>query len=494
MTNPIGQSQELHVLPTANELLKLGSRPAQVIEHPSWNEARDRVISLVTGSPSLIAVLGPPGSGKTTLLHDLGSKLGKLGYAARLLEFADNSLEVEPTEIVLIDEADRISSTWLEALCRGGAATIVLAALPAFAEHLEDHYPDVAIVPLTALPADEALAFLAERLAQFGLPMTCLTEAAWAQLIVHGNGVPRLLFALLKLTLLIAAEKHAERATGVHVKLAVEVRNGTAGGTEFEPTATNSDIAEPDAPGRIPGPAVSSDAGADAGKRTRHSSRGPVAGAVCLVAAAALLIWWQTNETASSGPNASPVSVGGIRAENADAAGALASTALRPSAPAGINESKAAVQATIAPVQSSMATTGTVRVPAATMSSNAAPSVAEVSHQPATAAAGTTQDLPANALVHVVLTYPRGDMAAAERAAELARVLRTGGLGVGDPFPVAPRTSKKSISYYFTQDASAATDIGQRLRGEYGEAKLVRLPRAAGQPRPGTIEIALGSE
>ena len=471
MTNPIGQSQELHVLPRANELLKLGGRPAQVIEHPSWNEARDRVISLITGGPSLIAVLGPPGSGKTTLLHDLGSKLCELGYAARLLEFADNSLEIEPAEVVLVDEADRISSTRLEALRRGGDATIVLAALPAFAKHLEDHYPDVAVVPLTALPADEALAFLAERLAQFGLPMTCLTEAAWAQLIVHGNGVPRLLLALLKLTLLIAAEKHAERATGAHVKLAVEVRNGIAGGADVELTATNPDVAEPDAPGRIPGPAMSADAGANAGKRSRRPSRGSVAGAVCLVAAAALLIWWQTNETASSGPNASPVSVGVIRAETADA-----------------------VQATVAPVQSSMATTGTVGAPAATMSSNAAPSVAEVSHQPATAAAGTTNDLPANALVRVVLTYPRGDMAAAERAAELARVLRTGGLGVGDPFPVAPRTSKKGISYYFTQDAGAATDIGQRLRGEYGEAKLVKLPRAAGQPRPGTIEIALGSE
>ena len=57
MTSPSGQSQELPVLPTASDLLKLVIRPAQVIEHPSWNEARDRVISLVTGSPSLIAVL-----------------------------------------------------------------------------------------------------------------------------------------------------------------------------------------------------------------------------------------------------------------------------------------------------------------------------------------------------------------------------------------------------------------------------------------------------
>ncbi len=819
MTSPSGQSQELPVLPTASDLLKLVIRPAQVIEHPSWNEARDRVISLVTGSPSLIAVLGSPGTGKTTLLRDLGSELGERGYAVRLLEIADSPLGVDPAEVVLVDEADRMSSTQLEALCRGGDATIVLAALPAFAKHLQDHYPDAAIVPLAALSPDDAFAFLAERLAQLGLPMTCLTETAWAQLIKHGNGVPRLLFALLKLTLLIAAEKHAARATGVHVKLAVEVRDGIAEGTDVEAcddiaeetdvevrddiaeetdvevrdgiaegtdvesTPTNPDFAEPDAAGRIPGPNMSADAIADAGKRPRRPWRGTAAGAACLVAAAALLIWWQTNDTASSGPNASPVSVEVKRAEiadakpdkvgelsrsdgtasspvvgaattvqNAAAAGVVASTALQPSTsagtneskataqapvapvqssmaitgtadqplasaptmssdatpagtneskataqapvapvqssmastgtvdqplasaattssdatpagtneskataqvpvapvqssmaitgtadqplasaptmssdatpagtneskaaaqapvapvqssmaitgtadrpltsaattssattPAGINESKAAAQAPVAPVQSSMAITGTADQPLAsaptlssattpagineskaaaqapvqssmaitgtvgqplasaptlssdatpaginenkaaahapvapvqssmaitgtadqplasapTTSSDATPSDAKVSHQRPSAAVGTTQALPAEALVRVVLTYPRGDLAAAQLGAELARVLRMGGLGVGGPFPVAPRTAKNGISYYFIQDAGAATDILQRLHGEYGDAKLVRLPRAAGQPPPGTIEITLGSD
>src|ERR1700733_7555765 len=443
MTSPSGQSQELPVLPTASDLLKLVIRPAQVIEHPSWNEARDRVISLVTGSPSLIAVLGSPGTGKTTLLRDLGSELGERGYAVRLLEIADSPLGVDPAEVVLVDEADRMSSTQLEALCRGGDATIVLAALPAFAKHLQDHYPDAAIVPLAALSPGDAFAFLAERLAQLGLPMTCLTETAWAQLIKHGNGVPRLLFALLKLTLLIAAEKHAARATGVHVKLAVEVREGTvegtdvevcddiaeetdaevrddiaeetdvevrdgiAEGTDVESTPTNPDFAEPDAAGRIPGPNMSADAIADAGKRPRRPWRGTAAGAACLVAAAALLIWWQTNDTASSGPNASPVSVEVKRGEiadakpdkvgelsrsdgtasspvvgaattvqNAAAAGVVASNGLQQSPSAGIKGSKATAQAPVAPVQSSMAITGTADQPLAsapTMSSDATP-------------------------------------------------------------------------------------------------------------------------
>ena len=124
MTSPSSQSQELPVPPTASDLFKLGSRPAQVIEHPSWNAARDRIMSLVSGGPSLIALLGSPGSGKTTLLRDLGGKLGERGYAARLLEFADSPLGVGPAEVVLVDEADHMSATRLEALCRRSDATI----------------------------------------------------------------------------------------------------------------------------------------------------------------------------------------------------------------------------------------------------------------------------------------------------------------------------------------------------------------------------------
>jgi hypothetical protein len=174
-----------------------------------------------------------------------------------------------------------------------------------------------------------------------------------------------------------------------------------------------------------------------------------------------------------------------------------AATTSSATTPAGTNESKATAQAPVAPVQSPMAITGTVDQPlpsAATTSSDATPGDAKVSHQRPSAAVGTTQALPAEALVRVVLTYPRGDLAAAQLGAELARVLRMGGLGVGGPFPVAPRTAKNGISYYFIQDAGAATDILQRLHGEYGDAKLVRLPRAAGQPPPGTIEITLGSD
>ena len=527
MTSPNGQSNELPVLPTASELLKLGNRPAPIVTHPPWNAARDSVISLVTAAPGLIAVLGPPGSGKTTLLRELCSTLSERGYAARLLEFADGPAEADPAEVVLVDEADRMSSTRLEALCRRDDATIILAALPAFAQHLQNHYPGVAIVSLTTLSPNEAFAFLAERLAQHGLPVSCLTEAAWAQLIKHGNGVPRLLLALLNLTLLIAAEDHAEHATEVHVERAAEVRSGVGEGTDAQSSLTIPDFVDPDAVEPIPDPPESASIAADAGKTKRRPWRGTAA-AACLIAAVALLIWWKSDEIASSGPGASTVSGEVKRAAIADAntdksgelpepdgtakplahawttaqsadvaTVAVTPAALQPSAPAAISDNRAAPQGLVAPNQPAMAPSGMVepqRETVATASSNAAPEDAKVSDPPAMAVTGTTHDLPPNALIRVVLTYPRGDTAAAKRGEELARALRTDRLRVGDPIPVATRIANKAISYYFEQDGDAATDLSRRLRGEYGEAKLIRLPRAASQPRPGTIEIALGSD
>ncbi len=529
MTSSNGRPHELPVLPMASELLKLGSRPAPVIEHPSWNAARDKIISLVMAGPSLIAVLGPAGSGKTTLLRDLGRSLSERGYAARLAEFADGSLGEDPAEVLLVDEADHISSATLDTLCRRNDATIVLAALPTFAEYLQDHASGITVVPLPALSPEESYTFLAERLVQQGLPVTCLTEAAWAQLIKHGEGIPRLLLSLLNLTLLIATEKEAEHATEVDVELAAEVRNGNGGGAESEPIPAIPDFAEPDPATPILVPETSNSTGTDVGKPARRRWRGAAALAACLAAAAALLMWWQTEETASSGPNASPVAIGMKQTEIADAkpdvvgevlrsdetatsplrrawttaqnaavaAVAGASAVFQPSAPARTNDSAPASPTVVAPVQPSTATAGTSEQPrppaAAVVATSAAPPDAKLSGQSPVAAPGTALELPPNAVIRVVLTYPRGDVAAAQRGVALAQALRADRVGVGDPIPVAVRSSKKGISYYFTQDESAATDLVRRLHGEYGEAKLVRLTKAAGQPRPGTIEIALGS-
>ena len=493
MTKLVGQPRNQSVLPSARRLLEMGNRAAPAIAHPTWSAARDRVLTLIAAGRGLIAVLGPPGSGKTTLLRDLLSTLGERGQTVHLLAFEDSSFAVDAAGVVLVDEADRMSATRLEELCRGDGV-IVIAALPAFDARLRHHHPDAAIVRLAALTPDEACAFLGERLAQLGLPMTCLTEAAWAQLIRHSHGVPRLLIALLRLTLLVAAEKHADCVTSAHVTLAVEVRNGTAGGNEAELAPAEPDFAEYGAVGAALAPAAFAGAEANFGDTMRRRWRGPAAGAalvtVGLVAAAALLTRGQMDETAPSGRNVSPVAVGMTKpplaaARTAQADKAAPTAAATPSVGGDVT----AVQH-VADAGAATALGLQLPGPIAVQPPDTTPPEPAPPPQPSAAAAGPMPDLASLGSIRVVLIYPHGNVAAAKRGFELTRALRADGLGVYGPFPIASQKLKRGVMYYFAQDADAAAEIGRRLGGEYGEARLV----TAGRHRPGTIEIAVGSD
>jgi energy-coupling factor transporter ATP-binding protein EcfA2 len=490
MTEPQGKP----LLPKATDLLDLYSRPADVIACPTWGEARGKILTLVIAGTRFIALLGAPGSGKTTLLRDLAGTLGERGYAACLLDLGNSPTGAETSGIVLIDEADRMSPTQLEALCRGSDSAVVLAALPGFGEYFQRQYPDVAIVALTELLPDEAFAFLAERLAQLGLPITCLNETAWAQLIRHGRGVPRLLVALLKLTLLIAAENHAECVTGAHVDLAVEVRHGSAATTEVACDLMQSDSAVQNAPTTIPLPVTRADAneGKGGNKATRHRWRGPAAAAaltaVSVIAATLSQTRWNADETVTHRSDTSPISVAMREPESATAKTPQAG-APPPSDPSATTAAVRAMTTEQNAAQSRTFTPAALELPApAGMAPKSSATPVSSGTARPFAADNASQPQPAGDSIRVVLVYPRGNAAAAKQGAEVARTLRADGLQVTDPVPIAPQWAKHSIRYYFTQDADAAAEIARRLRGEYGGAKMVRSQRHL----PGTIEVAIG--
>ena len=106
----------------------------------------------------------------------------------------------------------------------------------------------------------------------------------------------------------------------------------------------------------------------------------------------------------------------------------------------------------------------------------------------------TAPDLPPGASIHVVLIYPRGDRAAAQQGLDRRGCYGPGGSMPAIRFRSGGAKSKRGISYYFAQDEDAAGKIGRRLGGGYGSGRLVRLSPSAGLPRPGTIEIAVGSD
>jgi len=240
MTDPANEPTR-HALPTPRDVWALASRPAHTIPHPAWLEARETVLALVAAGPAMIVVLGPPGTGKTALLRDLAATFGEQGRSACLLDFGDSPFDVGPVEIVLVDEADRMSAARLDELRGRGNVAIILATLPSNRERFA-LYPDLTVVHLSPLSPDAACAFVVERLAQLGLPKSCLTEAAWTQLIASGRGVPRLLLVLLGLALFVAREEQAERVTDAHVEEAVETKGDSSdalaepGYTDANPT------------------------------------------------------------------------------------------------------------------------------------------------------------------------------------------------------------------------------------------------------------------
>ena len=201
-----GAQPENLILPPPGDLTQLVSRPAPVIAHPAWREARDKVLALVQGQGRLIAILGPVGSGKTTLLRDLAERLQRLKPVTYFSEFSDNSSVFPPDSIVLVDEAERLSNSSFDMLARRSGITLIITALPSFYMRFMG-FRDGTVVALSLLKDDEARAFLAQWMAEFGLPMNALTSEAWERLIAHCRGVPRLLASLLKLALFVAADE-----------------------------------------------------------------------------------------------------------------------------------------------------------------------------------------------------------------------------------------------------------------------------------------------
>lgn len=91
--------------------------------------------------------------------------------------------------------------------------------------------------------------------------------------------------------------------------------------------------------------------------------------------------------------------------------------------------------------------------------------------------------------IRVVISYPRGNLKAAARAAEIARTLTTMGFLAEDPIPVLNRIAQPEINFFFVQDRDGAMEISHKFASEFGQPRLIVLSPRSAIPRPGTVEI-----
>lgn len=213
----------------SHPLFPAAPRPDQAVAHPAWRAALAEVEGSL-GKPGLIAVTGPPGSGKTLLLHAVAERVLAAGGVAALFQPAPVPGSRRP-DVVLIDDAGRLTASMLRALAQQGRPMVV-AGGEDLAERLRDAGVPAAIVTLGLLAPDDAAAFLRVQLAAAERPADLIQPAALMQLVQRSHGVPRNLQMLAGLSVFVARLADAPQVTPAHVEQAALIQTGTEPGDD----------------------------------------------------------------------------------------------------------------------------------------------------------------------------------------------------------------------------------------------------------------------
>ena len=213
----------------SHPLFPAAPRPDQAVAHRAWQAALAEIEENF-GKPGLIAVIGAPGSGKTLLLHAVAERVLAAGGVAALFQPMPVPGSRRP-DVVLIDDAGRLTASMLRALAQQGRPMVVAGGQD-LAERLQDAGVPAVLVTLGPLASDDAVAFLEVQLAAAERSAELIQPAALMQLVQRSHGVPRNLQMLAGLSVFVARLADAPQVTPAHVEQAALIQTGTEPGDD----------------------------------------------------------------------------------------------------------------------------------------------------------------------------------------------------------------------------------------------------------------------
>ncbi len=213
----------------SHPLFPAAPRPDQAVAHPAWQAALAGIEGGL-GKAGLIAIIGTPGTGKTLLLHAVAERVLASGGVAALFQPAPVPGSRRP-DVVLIDDAGRLTASMLKALAQQGRPVVVVGG-PDLAARLRGAGVPATVVTLGPLAPDDAVAFLKAQLASAERPVDLIQPAALMQLVQRSQGVPRNLQMLAGLSVFVARLADAPQVMPAHVEQAALIQTGTEPGDD----------------------------------------------------------------------------------------------------------------------------------------------------------------------------------------------------------------------------------------------------------------------
>lgn len=476
-------------MPGPNTTTARAGEPAP-IPHSAWSAARRGILEAFAAGERLVLLVGGPGSGKTLLLREIEASLRSPSFRVGRVEGSGWAEGAPLSQILLVDDAERIGDAELRQVAERAVGFTVLAGTPALARRL-GALPH-RLVELGPIQERDIPAYVAAQVIRAGLENDRLGGGTVEAFASAAKGDPARLNRLIGTSFLVANMAGSREVLPEHVRRAAAVRTGRP--SKPRAAGQSSSVIDEAETSPFLTPAPSEGAGFDL-RRGLLLASVPLA---LLVAAGAWFLWPEAETprqreapavlaqrpTAPEAPAPAPPLAREEEPRPAEPAAPAPPPPVPepPRAAAPVPEPPAPVAAAPAPEPPFLPDPGTTAAPA---NPTGLERPADPVEPPARGAP------PAGAMVRVVITYPRAAPGAAQRAAALSSELDRAGLSAGMPFPLSRSTAGPELNYFFREDREAALRVAQAGAGQIGEAVPRLAPLGGALPRPGTIEVGL---